>query len=170
MVISMANVKNYGIRTLRVFSDGKKLEMGFVVGAPSASAAVYNLAQWWSKKVGVKKGRSIEVRLWAAYKRGGVVVKELAATELKAREVRESYKAHVSPEGEVKMEVLYAPGQAEKSEPEGEESPKQVGTLVVEEKPAKKVRKPRKDKGIARGPRKKTEVVTVEETDGDCPF
>ena len=171
MVISMANVKNFGIRTLRVFSDGRRLEMGFIVGAPSASAAVYNLSQWWSKRVGGgQKGHAIEVRLWAAYKRGGVTVKELATTELKAREVCESYKAHISPDGEVKMEVSYTPGQTVKSEPEVKESPKKVETPVAEEKPEKKVRKPRRDKGIARGARRKTEVVAVEETDDDCPF
>ena len=167
----MANVKNFGIRTLRVLSSSEKLETGFVVGAPSASAAIFNLGQWWSKKVGGgQKGRSIEARLWAVYKRGGVVVKELTTTELKAREVRESYKAHVSPEGEVKMEVLYAPGQVIKSESEAEESPKEAEIPVVEKKPEKKIRKPRKDKGIARSPRKKTEAVVVEENDDDCPF
>ena len=99
----------------------------------------------------------------AVYNLGREVARKLNPTQGRAAEGRlwTTYKRGGLRVKELTTEVVEAPvvDEAQKKE-----------VSVIEEAPTKKVRKPRKDKGIARGPRRKTEVVAVEETDDNCLF
>lgn len=165
--------KVFGIE-VRKFTSEKNISISFfIVGAPSPAAAVYNLGREVARKLNPTQGRAAEGRLWTTYKRGGLRVKELTEGA-KAREVKLVRRILLSPDGEVlkredfSVPVIKVATEVVEAPVVDEEQKKEVS--VIEEAPTKKVRKPRKDKGIARGPRKKTEVVAVEETDDDSPF
>ena len=160
--------KVFGIE-VRKFTSEKNISISFfIVGAPSPAAAVYNLGREVARKLNPTQGRAAEGRLWTTYKRGGLRVKELTEGA-KAREVKLVRRILLSPEGEVlKREDLSAPVTKTATEVEV------IQTPVVEEAQTKKTRKPRKDKGVKRAPRKKVvkpvEDIAVETTDDDCPF
>ena len=160
--------KVFGIE-VRKFTSEKNISISFfIVGAPSPAAAVYNLGREVARKLNPTQGRAAEGRLWTTYKRGGLRVKELTEGA-KAREVKLVRRILLSPEGEVlKREDFSAPVTKTATEVEV------IQTPVVEEAQTKKTRKPRKDKGVKRAPRKKVvkpvEDIAVETTDDDCPF
>lgn len=160
--------KVFGIEVRKMNSEKNISVSFFVVGAPSPAAAVYNLGREVTRKLNPTQGRAAEGRLWATYKRGGLRIKELTEGA-KAREVKLVRRIILSPEGEVLKRDDFS---TSVTKPVTEVEV--IQTPVVEETQTKKTRKPRKDKGVKRTPRKKVvkpvEDIAVETTDDDCPF